>query len=226
MAIEEFIRFTVPGSIAVLPLALGLWFLKRPDFREGAGAFWAVVAGMAVVTAGYTIHQIWMCWNHNHWYRERETIDRIGFLIKEKGKTAKAVDPVSVWNYFFHCKDCDEGLREQVKRWWYFVYSLMSASIACAFGSLIAVVWGVFFLCRPRPMDCSGWKMVIIAGIYGVLSWFFCWRGKQEMVDVVKLEVEMIERPEIKKVIERIVARQPIDEKAKRGCLPRIIGRS
>ena len=191
--------------------------MKWPVVRGGSGAFWAAIAAMAVVTVGYTIHQIWMCLYRKMWHEQRESVKDVRDLIEKESKRAKVRKAIVVWEYFAHSKHCEKGLRDFDKRSWYFVHSLMSASIACAFGSLIAVVWGVYFLCRPRPMDCTGWKMVIIAGIYGVLSYFFCWRGSQAKVDVVELEVEIIERAKKDNIIERIIRRDAIEEKAKQG---------
>jgi len=222
VGIEEFIRFTVPGSIATLPLAVGLWLLKRSVFGEGAGAFWAAVAAMALVAFGYTIHQIWMCVYRKKWYERRKSIGLIESLIEKESDRAKATNAVVVWDYFAHSRYCDKGLREQDKRWWYFVHSLMSASIACLLGFLIAAVLGVILLCRGDLMRSYGWLMLAIT--YGVLSWFFCSRGRQTKDDVVKFELQIIEqaKPEIRSIILQRAKRG----RAKRGCLPPIIGRS
>lgn len=183
MEFERWIRYLVPGYVALAPLIFAIAFLPKEHQTLQIPLLAALVAlGPGV---GFLVHQLHM-FLHERLYLTRPKRPIIMYITK-KCETKRphnnkatleinAQEALRAWNYFFHdsktiCKD----LLNHITRSWYFIHSFCSTGWAFLFGYSFLVILTMFpFFLEPNTdaIFFKIWIFFIFVYVVGCLFFF------------------------------------------------------
>lgn len=183
MEFERWIRYLVPGYVALAPLIFAIAFLPNEYQKLQIPLLAALVAlGPGV---GFLVHQLHM-FLHEQFYLTKPKRPIIMYITEkcEMKKTHNnkatfeitAQEALRAWYYFFHdsktiCKD----LLNHITRSWYFIHSFCSTGWAFLFGYFFLVLLTMIpFLLEPSTdaIFIKIWIFFIFVYVVGCLFFF------------------------------------------------------
>jgi len=202
---EQWIRYLVPGYVALAPLIFAIVLLPNKYQMSQNPLIAALLAiGPGI---GFVVHQIYMCYHEKYFLTspKRPVIKQIIGINNE----ITAQEAHRAWDYFFHdSKTNNKDLFEHISRCWYFIHSFRSTGLAFFFGFSCLV----FLLVVPCFQDLKTPAIyILICKIslfsYIIASLFFFWKSKLTMRFVEHLEALIVHNheEEIERVLTTII---------------------
>lgn len=190
MEFERWIRYLVPGSVAIAPLVFSAAFLTNKAMQTPM-----IVALVALGPGvGFFVHQLHMfCHelfylsNKKWFYLPKKKCLVIKHILKRcessrllQNKSVTEDQALLAWYYFFYDpKFTEKELHKYILRCWYFIHSFCSAGWGFLCGSifLVVVLWLLntfpFYLKLNKPsVFIIIWAIFILTYLFGCILLF------------------------------------------------------
>ncbi|MBU2621325.1 MAG: hypothetical protein KKD92_03285 [Proteobacteria bacterium] len=167
MEFERWIRYLVPGSVAIAPLVFSAAFLPNKAMQTPM-----IVALVALGPGvGFFVHQLHMLF-HELFYLPNKKCLVIKQILKRcessrllQNKSVTENQALLAWHYFFYdSKFAEKELHKYILRCWYFIHSFCSAGWGFLCGSIFLVV--VLWLLNTFPFYLKPNKQAVFITIW------------------------------------------------------------
>jgi len=194
---ERWIRYLVPGYVAIAPLIFAVAFLPN----EQKALQTPLLAALVVLGpgAGFLVHQLHMFF-HEWSYLDNSKRPIIVYIMK-RGEKTKPREALLAWNYsFYDSKTIDNNLHNYVLRCWYFIHSFCSTGWAFLVGCVF--FFSVFFIVTPFHLEQGTYAIALtalsffpyIGGSYVIGCLFFFFKSIKIQREMERFEVLIVHR--------------------------------
>ncbi len=216
MEFERWIRYLVPGYVALAPLIFAVAFL--PNKLKAFQTPLLAALGVLGPGIGFLVHQLHMCF-HECFYLKNSKRPIIVCIMNWCGKakprnneaTLKVTksEALLAWNYFYYdSKFFSKKLHHYMLRCWYFIHSFCSTGWAffVGYAFLILLIVGPFHLeTNADIILITIWPYFVSVYIVGCLFFFLKSWSTQKTLEQLEALVAHIHSEEIEKIITSIL---------------------
>jgi len=222
MEFERWIRYLIPGYVAMAPLIFAVPFL----FNKTQALQTPMLAALVALGpgAGFLVHQIYMVF-HEKFYltnSKRPVIVRIMNGCKKKNTCNHRAafditkhEALLAWNYIFYDSGIiSKDLRDYMLRSWYFIHSFYSTCWAFCVGFVSLIILRVSACYLEKDMCASSLtilSILIFMYIIGCITFFFKSRLTRKLLEPLEAIVALRHWDKIEEIIVSIL--QIRDEK-------------
>lgn len=214
MELERWIRYLIPGYVAIGPLLFAVAYLPNKYQTVQTPMLTALVAlGPGV---GFLVHQLHMFF-HEGFYLAKPKRPIIVYIMKRYKNTklsknkphleATAQEALLAWNYCFYDSDTiGVDLRNYILRSWYFIHSFCSTGWAFLVGSafLVLLIVASFHLEQDKyAFSFLTWSL--FAYIAGCIFSFFKSRSTQTYLEPFEVLVAVKHWGKIEELLSNIL---------------------